>query len=71
VTFRLADSRIKPEWRRKYLAKRSDAQIRLDLVEAFDVIGRLKLKIWFLSLVVTAQTGSICWLATQLFSRLK
>ena len=64
--------RIPDEWREQYLEHRSPAEMRRDLVEAFERIGELEphpLQKWVirgLCLAVTLQFGVVKWLATEL-----
>jgi hypothetical protein len=58
--------RIPEEWREIYLRHRSPEEIRRDLVEAFDRIEAMKLKLWILGAAVAAEGAIIGWLATGL-----
>ena len=58
--------RIPDDWRELYLTRRSPEEMRKDLVEAFDRIEGMRLKLWVLGGVVTAEGAIIAWLATSL-----
>ncbi len=63
--------RIPEEWREIYLRHRSPEQVRADLVEAFDRIEGLQLKLWVLGGLVLGEGAVIGWLATGLLNCLQ
>src|SRR5579863_2880874 len=65
---RTMNHRIPIEWREKYQRERSLEELRRDAVVAFDQISSLKLKVWILTAVVTAEGAVIGWLASALLT---
>lgn len=60
--------RIPEEWRDRYLKHRNPEEMRRDLVEAFDRIEAMKLKLWILGGALLGEGAVIGWLATGLLN---